>query len=429
MAWIHRMRPLGVALAVAVGMVLLSTPWQSAVQAREAGVQSAATESPSDRKAFQDWLKRLGEEAAEQGISPATLDAALRDVAPLARVIELDRHQPEFTKPFWTYLRQHVNDRRKERGQALLARHRDLLEGIHAEYGVPPRYLIALWGLETSFGENLGGFRVVDALATLAYDRRRPEFFRRELLAALHILDEGHVTPDAMKGSWAGAMGHMQFMPTTFLRHAVDHTGDGRKDIWKSLPDALASAANYLSDMGWRPDETWGREVRLPDDFDLSLATVDRKKTAEEWSAMGVRGIDGAPLSSVEMEGSIVLPQGHGGPAFLVYHNFRLIMCWNRSIHYAISVGHLADRIIGLPELTAGRNAEHEPLSLDVIQEIQRHLNRLGYDAGPEDGLPGPRTQAAIRAFQQNQSLPADGYPTLALLSRLQAQVEAPPEK
>lgn len=423
------MRTLRFALTVVVGMVLLPTQWQSGVQAREESIKTTSAEALSDHKAFQDWLKRLRKEATEQGISDATLDAALRDIVPLNRVIELDRRQPEFTETFWTYLRRRVSEKRRERGQSLLARHRNLLDEIHAEYGVSPRYLVAIWGLETDFGDNLGRFRVIDALATLAYDPRRSRFFRAELLDALHIIEQGHITPDAMMGSWAGAMGQMQFMPSTFIRHAVDYTGNGRKDIWGNLPDALASAANFLFNMGWRPGETWGREVRLPEDFDLKLATINRKKSLREWSSLGVRRIDGLALPHANMEGSILLPQGHRGPAFLVYHNFRVIMRWNPSIHYAISVGHLADRIIGLPEIATGRDADHEPLSLQDMKEMQQLLNLLGFEAGPVDGLPGPRTKAAIRAFQEKHSLPPDGYSTLALLKRLRAMVNAPSRK
>jgi membrane-bound lytic murein transglycosylase B len=308
-----------------------------------------------------------------------------------------------------------------KRGRALLARHRHLLDKIHADYGVPPRYLIALWGMETNYGEYMGGFPVIGALATLAYDRRRPGFFRAELLEALKIIEEGHISPGAMKGSWAGAMGHMQFLPSTFTRYAVDYTGDGRKDIWGSLSDAFASAANFLCNLGWRPGENWGREVRLPEDFDLMLATMDMKKTPKEWSVLGVRQADGLPLPQADMEGSIVLPQGHEGPAFLLYDNFRAIMSWNRSINYAVSVGHLSDRIAGLPRIATGSDAEHEPLSRDETEQMQQILNRLGFHSGPEDGLPGPRTRQAIRAFQKGLSLPPDGYPTPALLQLLRA--------
>ena len=369
---------------------------------------------------FQDWLEALRREAREQGISEATLDASLVGISPVMRVIELDRSQPEFTQTFWDYLNRRVTETRVRRGRELLDTHRELLNGIYNQYGVPPRYIIAFWGLETNYGGYMGGFQAIDALATLAYNPRRAAFFRSELLDALRIVDQGHIAPDQMKGSWAGAMGHMQFMPSTFRRHAVDYTGDGRKDIWNSLPDAFASGAGFLSDIGWRKGERWGREVVLPDDFDLGLAGMHTKKTVTAWAALGVRQANGAILPDAEMAGSVILPQGREGPAFLVYDNFRVIMGWNRSINYAITVGHLADRIIGMPGIVYGHDAAHTPLSREEIKKIQARVNRLGFDAGPADGLAGPRTNTAIRSFQAAQGLPPDGYASPGLLERLQ---------
>jgi membrane-bound lytic murein transglycosylase B len=395
-------------------------------QSQKAAGKAAPNEMAPDR-AFLEWLDALRAEARTKGISESTLNSALNDIAPLMRVIELDRNQPEFTQTFWTYLRKQVSDHRIKRGRALLSKHRDLLNRIQAEYGVPPRYLIALWGLETNFGDNLGSFRVIEALATLAYDQRRTQFFRAELFNALKIVEEDHIAPDAMMGSWAGAMGHMQFIPSTFTGHAVDYNGDGRKDIWASLPDAFASAANFLCNLGWQPGQIWGREVRLPENFNLMLATMDIKKTLAEWSSLGVRRPDRTALPQADMAGSIVLPQGYKGPAFLVYDNFRAILRWNHSINYAISVGCLADRIAGLPQIANGRDAEHDPLSREEAKELQRLLNLLGFDAGPEDGLLGPRTSSAIQAFQNEHSLPPDGYPSPALLKRLRALAAAIP--
>ena len=405
---------------VVIGLVFLIAAWQDSAQAIKEPDRTTANEALSNQD-FQEWLAALRAEARGKGISDATLDAALSDILPEKHVIELDRRQPEFTQTFLTYLRRRVIDDRIIRGRALLAKHRDLLNKICAEYGIPPRYLIAFWGLETNFGDYLGNFRVIDALATLAFDRRRADFFRAELLSALQIIDEGHITPDAMTGSWAGAMGQMQFIPSTFTIHAVDFTGDGYKDIWGSLPDAFSSAANFLSNIGWRTGEIWGREVRLPENFDLTLATMDMKKSLKDWASIGVLRSNGTALPQEDMEGSIVLPQGYKGPAFLVYNNFRTILRWNRSINYAISVGHLSDRIIGLPHIANGRGAEHEPFTRDEIMEIQQLLNRLGFDAGSEDGLAGPRTHTAIRAFQKENSLPPDGYPSPALLKLLRS--------
>ena len=414
------------AWAAAIAAAVLIASWQAAAHARQEAGKAAADETISGQ-AFRDWLDVLRAEARAKGISDVTLDAALGGIAPLVAVIERDRRQPEFTQTFWAYLDQRVSDERVKRGRALLAKHRDLLNEIYAQYGVPPRYLIAFWGLETNFGDYLGNFRVIDALATLAYDRRRARFFRGELLGALQILEEGHITADAMMGSWAGAMGQMQFIPSTFIGYAVDHTGDGRKDIWGSLPDAFSSAANFLFKLGWRAGEPWGWAVRLPRDFDLMLAAMQNKKTLTAWSGLGVRRTDGKALPHLDREGAILLPQGHKGPAFLVYDNFRIIMRWNNSINYALSVGYLADRIAGLPQLATGRDAEHKPLSRDAIGEIQQLLNRLGFEAGAADGLPGPRTRTAIRAFQQKHALPPDGYPEPALLQKLRAAAQALP--
>lgn len=407
--------------AAAMGMALLFVPLNENLQAGENSGGNGVVVSDSEQD-FRDWLENLRQEARDQGISDETLDASLGGIEPLIRVIELDLSQPEFTQTFWTYLDKRVTEKRVQRGRELLDKHRDLLEEIYYEYGVPPRYIIAFWGIETNFGDHLGSFQVIDSLATLAYNQRRSEFFRAELLDALRIIEQGHIDPDGMRGSWAGAMGHMQFLPSTFTGHAVDYTGNGRKDIWGSLPDAFASAAKFLSDIGWQKGELWGREVLLPEDFDLSLASMDTKKTVNEWSGLGVRRAYGEPLPAADMEGSVILPQSHEGPAFLVYNNFRVIMRWNRSINYAIAVGHLADRIIGLPEIVNGRDADHEPLSREDVKEIQQLLNRLGFDAGSEDGYAGSRTRTAIRNFQQEHSLPPDGYTSPELLQRLQKQ-------
>jgi membrane-bound lytic murein transglycosylase B len=402
-------------------VALAAAPGKQTARAGQTGEKSNRNEQPSDRD-FYKWLENLRNEAKKAGISEKTLDAALGDLAPVRRVVELDRRQPEFTRSFRSYLRRRVTRERIYRGRALLEKHRALLENIYDQYGVAPRYLISFWGLETHFGDHMGGFQTVEALATLAYDRRRADFFRAELIHALKIIDHGHVQPQDMASSWAGAMGHMQFMPSTFNQYALDYTGNGRKDIWGSLPDAFASAANFLSRIGWQPDQNWGRQVRLPKDFDLSLATLDTKKSVEKWKNLGVQVADGTALANADTQASVVLPQGESGPAFLVFDNFRAIMRWNRSVNYAISVGHLADRIVGLPPVFFGPDAADETLSRNQIMEIQQNLNRLGFDAGQADGVAGPRTRAAIRAFQQNHDLAADGYPSAKLLERLCAQ-------
>ena len=409
-------------LTVVFTLAVLLGPWQAAIQCQADNRQADV----ADEQDFKNWLQSLRREAAVKGISDATLNAALKDIAPAKKVIALDRHQPEFTQTFWSYLNQRVNEERVKRGQTLLETHHRLLSKIQTAYGVPSRYIVAFWGLETNFGNYLGDFRVIQALVTLAYDRRRTDFFRGQLLDALQIIDNGHITAEKMIGSWAGAMGHMQFMPSTFIGHAVDYTGDGRKDIWQSLPDAFASAANFLTDIGWQPGETWGREVRLPDKFDLTLANLSENKTLKAWSALGVRRANGAPLPRANIQGAIVLPQGHKGPAFIVYENFRVILRWNNSLNYALSVGHLADRIVGMPRILNGRGAQHKPLSRTNIKQIQHRLNQLGFDAGGSDGLPGPRTKAAIRAFQTQHALAPDGYPSPFLMDFLLSMPAVP---
>ncbi len=296
---------------------------------------------------FQTWLDDLRKEALEKGISVATLDTALQGLEPIERVIELDRHQPEFKLDFQTYMGKVVSDWRIQQGRKLLKEHAGLLGKVGEKYGVPPRFLVAFWGIETNFGKHLGSFPVINSLATLAYDPRRAGFFRRELLHALKIIDEGHISSTDMKGSWAGAMGQLQFMPSTFVSYAMDADGDGRKDIWHTMPDIMYSAANFLSRSGWRKGFTWGREVLLPREFDRKQAGLKTEKPLAYWHLAGVRNMDGSDLPVEEMNGSIILPSDNNSPAFLVYDNYSVIMRWNRSHFYAVAVGHLSDRIIG----------------------------------------------------------------------------------
>jgi membrane-bound lytic murein transglycosylase B len=368
---------------------------------------------------FAAWLEEFKGEATAAGISPATLAAAFDGVAPLEEIIELDRRQPEFTQTFWGYIDGRVTPQRVERGRKLLVQYRPLLKKIRARYGVQPGFLVAFWGLETNFGDFMGKTPVIASLATLAYDRRRSDFFRKQLLDAVRMIDGGHANLVDMRGSWAGAMGQLQFMPDTFMRYAVDGDGDGRRDIWRSYPDAFASAANYLTSIGWQSSERWGREVRLPRGFDLSLADLAVEKSLAEWRKLGVRRANGRTLPRARMSGSIVLPGGAKGPAFLVYRNFRNIMVWNRSLLYALAVGYLSDRIIGLGQLRAKRPAHERPLRREEVEELQMLLTGLGFDPGEPDGIVGSRTRAALRAYQQYANLPADGYPTIGVLEGL----------
>ena len=387
-------------------LVLLAAPATAAAQTGDAD--------------FQRWLEDLKQEAIGAGISRETVESALSGVSPIDRVLEKDRSQREFTLTFTRYLRSSVTETRVERARRLLKEHAPLLQRVQAQYGVQPRFLVSFWGLESNFGEYTGGFSVIGALATLAHDSRRSAFFRNELLNALKILDEGHISADRMSGSWAGAMGQLQFIPSTFVNFAVDFDGDGKRDIWNSLPDIFASAANYLSQEGWRGDETWGREVELPPGFDYSQASLNVSKPLREWSGTyGIKTARGNPLPRADLDASLVLPSGHRGPAFLTYKNYRTILIWNRSILYALAVGHLADRIAGGPPLTS--LPEEQAISLKAIEEMQALLNAKGFDAGEPDGLVGRQTRAAVSAFQRSIGEPADGYPTLELIEKLRA--------
>ncbi len=296
---------------------------------------------------FATWLAALRAEAAAAGISEATLDAALTGIRPRQRIIALDRRQPEGRLSAAQYLERVVPQARKDSARQRLAQHRSLLESVAARYRVQPRFIVALWGIETDFGRNTGGFGVIEALATLAFDGRRSDFFRGELLAALRILEDGHIAPEAMRGSWAGAMGQSQFMPSSFLAYAVDEDGDGRHDIWTTLPDIFASIANYLARSGWRDDQTWGRAVTLPPGFSAAHLGLETVKPIGEWQALGVRRANRRDLPARQLSASILRPDGDGARAYMVYDNFSTVLEWNRSIYFALAVGHLADAMVG----------------------------------------------------------------------------------
>jgi membrane-bound lytic murein transglycosylase B len=297
---------------------------------------------------FQNWIQALEKEALSEGISKNTFNRAFEKVdEPIERIIELDRKQPEGTITFEQYKKRVITAARIEQGRHLFKKHAKLLQTIAHQYNVQPQYIVALWGIETSYGNNTGGFDVVPALATLAYDGRRSDFFRSELIDALRILEEGHVSTNNMKGSWAGAMGQNQFMPSSFYRFAIDGNGDGKRDIWTSLPDVFSSTANYLSQSGWKGDERWGRRVILPKDFDNSYVGLRVKHDLKIWDNKGVRLLDGKNIPVVEgMTASIVAPDGIGGLTYLVYDNYHVIMKWNKSTYFASCVGLLADQIV-----------------------------------------------------------------------------------
>lgn len=373
------------------------------------------------RQSFDDWVAELRAEARQLGIREDTLLALDSLEAPLEKVLEYDNSQPEFVQTFTRYIDLRVTDQQVARGQALLDEHAQLLGEVQRKYNVQPHYLAAFWAIESNFGRNTGGFSVLQALATLAYDPRRAEFFRAQLLTALQIIDAGHISSQDMTGSWAGAMGQLQFMPNIFLSYGVDGDGDGRIDIWNSLPDIFHSAANFLSESGWRGDERWGREVLLPDDFDFSLSGIRQTRSLQEWAQLGVKRVNGAALPQADMDAAVIIPAGANGPAFLAYANYRATLAYNPSTFYALTVGHLADRFSGSGPIQRMPSNERA-MALSDVRELQELLNAAGFDSGEPDGRVGSRTRAAIRAYQRQVGLRADAYASQDLLERLRRE-------
>lgn len=325
--------------------ILLSAALPLVVQAHDAPAKG--TPVTFDLDAWRVWLGEIKSEAIAMGMKPEVVSLALKDIDPIERVIELDRRQPEFTLTFNQYVDRVVPAARVKKGRQRFQENKALLEEVGRQIGVQPRFIVALWGIETDFGRLTGGFNVINALATLAFDGRRSKYFRGELMNALQIASDGHISPPDMTGSWAGAMGQPQFMPSSFLRFAIDYDGDGQRNIWTSRADVFGSAANYLKNVGWLDDQTWGREVKLPVGFDQSLADLKVVKRMREWQTLGVRRFDGTNLPARQLEASIVIPDEESGRAFLVYENFRNILRWNRSNYFALAVGLLADGIGG----------------------------------------------------------------------------------
>lgn len=374
---------------------------------------------PQPNAGYDAWVSAFRARAEAAGIGRATLAAAFRGAGYLPGVVERDRRQTEFTRGLQDYLAIMASEERVRTGRAAFAGRRALLSEIEARYGVPAHVVAAIWGVESRFGERRGDIPVISATSTLAYDGRRGAFFEKQLMAALKIIQRGDVSAARMTGSWAGAMGHTQFIPTTFEAYAVDFRGDGRRDIWSDDPtDALASAAAYLSRSGWRKGQSWGLEVRLPGDFNAGLAGRGTKKSAGEWAALGVRAAGGGRLPD-HGAASVLLPEGKGGPAFLVYRNFSVILRYNNSENYAIAVGHLSDRLAGGGPLRATFGPDRYGLTIDDRKRLQARLTAAGYDTGGADGVLGKKTEAAIRAYQKANGMAVTGEPSQGLLRAL----------
>lgn len=376
---------------------------------------------------FAACVAGLEDRARAAGISDAVVTGVLGNVERIERVIELDRKQPEFTQTFADYYNRRVTAERVEQGRQLLARHRTVLERVQRESGVPAHYLVSFWGLETNFGSYFGKMPVPDSLATLACDPRRSGFFADELMAALKIIDAGDIAADDMLGSWAGAMGHVQFLPSVFLKYARDGDGDGKRDLWGSVPDAMASAGSFLNHLGWQPGLRWGREVRLPDDFDYGLSGRGNSQPLSAWVDIGVMDVWGRALPRLPLPASVLVPAGHTGPAFIVYDNFDVIMRWNRSEYYALAVGRLADRIAGAGTLSRSP-VLGDPVSREQVRQLQADLEQLGYDPGEPDGIFGPATRAALGKFQASRGLIADGHLDAGIMDKVREAASPSPE-
>lgn len=388
-----------------------------------AGPADPAPARPSNlvtgNSGFNGWVASFKNRAQAQGYSTALLDRAFQGAGYMPDVIAKDRKQTEFTRTLEDYLAIAASAERVKNGRAQYRKYGSTLNRIEAKYGVEGKVVAAIWGMESSYGARRGSEPIVSAMATLAYDGRRGEFFEKQLWAVLKILAAGDTTPENMRGSWAGAMGHTQFMPTSYLAYAVDFTGDGRRDIWSDDPtDALASAANYLRSFGWKKGQPWGVEVKLPSGFDLSKAGFSTVRNPSDWAAMGLRDMSGRVVPN-HGGARVITPAGGGGPAFMVFNNFDVIKRYNNATSYAIGVGHLGDRIAGAGPIQGNFGPDPQGLTLEDRQDIQRRLTRKGFDTDGADGVIGAKSEAAIRAYEQANGLPVKGLATKQLLIHL----------
>jgi membrane-bound lytic murein transglycosylase B len=370
---------------------------------------------------LQEWIANFRSTALDAGITAEVFDNAMSNVTFAPKVVDRDRNQSEFTKTIWDYLGTAVSDLRISNGKAAFKRQQKALDAIEVRYGVPAEIIVAIWGLESAYGTFRGSDPVLSSMASLAYDARRAAFFEQQVIAALSILQSGDANPQNLQGSWAGAMGHTQFMPSSFIDHAVDWTGDGMRDIWGDDPrDALASAAAYLKANGWVRGQPWGVEVRLPTGFDYLLANREETKTPLDWADLGVLDTDGKPVPDYG-GASILLPAGAEGAAFMVFKNFAVIESYNTADAYVIAVGHLADRIGGSGSLFSGWPRQDRALSFAERIELQEELTAQGFDTQKIDAKIGPLTVNAVRNWQVSQGEVPDGYASPRLLERLRS--------
>ena len=409
---------LGVALAL-VALCVAPKP-ALAYHARHHHVRKVA--DPKDVE-FEQFVRGFRVTALSAGIRPATYDEAMRGVHRNVRVEALNAEQPEFVRPIWAYLDSAASPDRVSDGQRKLAEQANALATIEAQFGVPREILVSIWGNETNYGSNTGGFNIFEALATLAYDGDRIEFARAQLLAALKVVQQENLDPRQMASSWAGAFGQLQMVPTTFLRSAVDGDGDGKRDLWHSPADALASAASELAADGWERGRGWGYEVKLPANFQYELADGETLKPIADWLKLGVRAVDGTPLPASAGSGAIYIPGGLRGPAFMTFANFKVILKYNNAVSYALAVCVLGDLIAGRVGVLAGWPRDEQPLSRDERIAFQTALSKLGFDPGKIDGVLGRGVKVALRRYQKAHGIAEDGFPTLGLLAAMLIEV------
>ncbi len=382
--------------------------------------EAASAASCKNRGSFGDWLENFKREAVAQGVSRSLVLRALDGITLDPKVIALDRRQSVFAQSFLKFAGRMVAKYRMQKGRQLIKKYGRTFSRIKQQYGVPAPVLVAFWGLETDFGVNNGKMSTLRSLATLAYDCRRPELFREQLLAALNIIQRGDLSLAEMKGPWAGELGQMQFLPSHYLEYAVDYDGDGRRNLLRSVPDVLASSANFMRHLGWKANQPWLQEVRVPAQMPWAEADIAIDHPRSKWSRWGVRRADGRPLPADNVGASLLLPMGRLGPAFLAYYNFKKIYLeWNQSLVYATTAAYFATRLGGAPQVSAGRGRV-TPLKLAEVKELQRLLKRRGFDVGEKiDGIIGAATRSSVKAMQIKLGLPADSYPTHELLNRL----------
>lgn len=368
---------------------------------------------------FQGCLQRLYPAAAKRGIPKQTYDALTRDLTPDLKIMDLVDAQPEFTLAFWDYLDRLVGEERIQRGRELLQQNRATFDAMERQYGVDRHVITAIWGIESKYSTMMGERAVLRSTATLACVGRRQDYFRNEFLAAMEILYRGDVQPDRMKGSWAGAFGPTQFMPTVYKNYAVDADGDGRRDLTTSVPDLLFSTANYFRKHGWETGQTWGYEVVVPNNFNFMLADRNKVMTIREWEQLGIRRAGDKPFPRSSDRAFLLVPAGSQGPGFLMLNNFRVIMRYNPAEAYALAIGHLSDRLRGGDALVQAWPRHERVLTRDERMEMQQLLLRRGFDIGEPDGRFGAKTRAAIRDFQARIGLVPDGFPSATVLARL----------